>query len=129
MNEVRSSTLDIKKNKYNKLHKKTEEIRTKIFINSIHLGKLTQYLLNAQLAFWDDIRLEADEEYAKYYFTDENRKKAFYASEQIDNASKWIIENMGTDKTYIDFELNPKDLENILNIKNQQIEEMFKPKE
>jgi len=102
------------------LVQKIIKIRNQIFINSIYLGRLTDYLLNAQIAlagYTNSARLRGE----GYRSADESSDKIDYASEQIDNAAKWIHENIFTGHTIKDFDIDSDAMKNIKDKKNDMI--------
>ena len=84
------------------------DVRIDIFVNSLYLGKLIDYLLSAQIGLWEDIgSIQAKINGTWRGYNGEYSK----SSDEIRKAEKWIVDNM---KTYLT--LNHIDLsEEIIN--------------
>jgi hypothetical protein len=81
------------------------EVRKDIFVNSAQMGRLTDFLLHAQIALWDDLR-KAQETTASVFVPREYSRKLYDASEELQKAERWIRENMKTAQTVKDVELS-----------------------
>ncbi len=107
------------------LFNKVTEIRKSIFINSVQMGRLTDFLLHSQISLWDNIskaKAEADYPWINKDFS----QKLFDASEELHKAEKWIQENLKTTTTLRQFELSKETLQILKNNRDTLIEVSFK---
>ncbi|EOQ90791.1 hypothetical protein LEP1GSC202_2212 [Leptospira yanagawae serovar Saopaulo str. Sao Paulo = ATCC 700523] len=107
------------------LHEKVNKIRREIFINAVYLGKLTDFLLSAQIAMWDDLRkANADQ----YLISQLEKSKILDSSEQLHEAEKWIRNNIGTHRTLSEFELTEEAIKTIKSRRDELINDIFDKK-
>lgn len=109
------------------LDEKLIDIRKEILINSIHLGKLTEYLLNVQIALCDDLIFRNLEDKSNAFYR-EYEQRANTASKNLELAELWIVKEMGTTKTYNTFELDTETIKIISEQRNSLIKEIFTQK-
>jgi hypothetical protein len=74
-----------------KLHNDINNIRTELFVNSVYLGKLIDYLIPAQVGLWNDLGIIQAKINGIWSGL---QPKDFQSSEEIRNAERWIQENM-----------------------------------
>lgn len=115
----------VAKEKHDELYKKVTAVRTKIFINSVQMGRLTDFLLNAQIALWSDIQ-DSFQTIVQEPFRREFKQKVLDASKELHDAEKWIVTEMGTTKTYAHFELNPEVVEKLKTGRDEMIERILR---
>lgn len=105
------------------LYEKVTSLRTELFINSVYLGKLIEYLLPAQIGLWSDIGVIEN----KINGTWAGLKDDYYkSSEELRNAEHWISDNLKTYLTLNHIDLSEDVIEKLHEQRKEIIDEQIK---